>query len=99
MSDNPYQPPPKPGEMKFPELQPKKLKTVELRSAGEKATNPIREINSFRIGKDGRLAFLRHEDKSHTLVVVDQDGKVLHEMPLNRADMKAYEFAPRLRLH
>jgi hypothetical protein len=44
--------------------------------------SPIRNVRWFTFDGRGRIAFLREDDKQTSLVVVDQTGKVAHEVPL-----------------
>jgi hypothetical protein len=61
------------------------LGRIELKMPNEKAASPIRNVHDFEIDDKGRIAFLRVTTKAADLVVVDQQGVVLHTVPLDPA--------------
>ena len=75
---------PKPVEIPALSLRPAGRVVLKGPSAGPEPE--VRDVSDFVFDARGRIAFLRRsEGKSVALVVVDQQGKVLHTVPLDSA--------------
>jgi hypothetical protein len=86
-----------PAEQPIPERVPKRLGSIVLPSGSDERPSAIRDIAAFAVDGQGRLAFVRKRNTGMgTLVVVDQHGKVLHELELADAAMRKYERWPHL---
>lgn len=81
----PYQlVPPAPAALRIPNVNWKDLGPVELKPSVKSVDSPIRDVRRIVFDGQGRIAFLRAEKAAaeSTFVLIDSEGKVLHEAPL-----------------
>jgi hypothetical protein len=72
---------------KIPPLQLRPVGSIVLKSPGTERVSEIRNISEFDIDERGRIAFLRGSETSETtLIVVDQQGSIIHKVSLGLAD-------------
>ena len=74
----------KPKLPEIPILTLRPTATIVLKSPSTSPPREIRSVRDFVFDALGRLAFIRGlEDGSLTLMVIDQQGKILHKVPLD----------------
>lgn len=60
----------------------KELPPIVLQAKRTEADSPFRDVRSFIVDGQGRIALIREDEKKSRFVLVDQTGKLLHEIPL-----------------